>query len=231
MKRFWKDAAAVPGSGGWTVELDGRPVRTPARALLAVPYAPLARAIASEWQQAGDKVDPRAMPMTGLANAALDHVAADAESFSVGLAKYGETDLFAYRADHPEGLVARQEALWDPLLAWARRRYDVDFAVTQGVNFVPQPPATVARLAHAVTSLDPFQVAGLSPLVTIGGSLIAGLAVLEQALSAADAWAAVSVDEAWQLEKWGSDAEAKDAMENRRREFVSAARFLELVRS
>ena len=231
MRRFWKDAAAVSSGPAWTVELDGRPLRTPAQALLQVTQEPLARAIAQEWQDSGETVDPRAMPLTGLANAALDHVQPDPEAFAAGLARYGESDLLTYRADSPQPLVERQAEAWDPLLQWARRRYDVDFIVTEGVTFVPQAPNTVARLAHAVGTLDPFRLAGLSPLVTIGGSLIAALAVLEDGVSAEQAWEAVSLDEAWQLEQWGSDAEAEAALEGRRREFVAAARFLALLRS
>lgn len=230
MKRFWTAAAAVAADGVWTIELDGRPVRTPARALLKVRQPALAEAIAAEWREAGETIDPRAMPMTGLANAALDHVAADPDAFATSLAKYGEGDLLTYRADAPPELIARQAQAWDPLLTWARRRYDVDFAVTKGVSFVPQPPATVTRLHHAILARDPFTLAGLSPLVTIGGSLVAGLAVAEQAVTAEEAWSAVALEDAWQLEKWGSDAEAEQALENRRLDFLAGARFLELLR-
>ena len=121
------------------------------------------------------------------------------------------------------------EQQWDKLLAWARRRYDVDFATTSGLLHVPQPPPTVERLSHAVAALDAFRLAGLSPLVTMGGSLLAGLAVLEKAMTAEEAWDAVSVDERWHLEQWGSDAEAETDLENRRRDFLSAARFLDLL--
>ena len=230
MKRFWKEAAAVSDGSAWRIELDARPVRTPAQALLQLRQEPLARAIAEEWQSAGETLDPRAMPLTGLANAALDHVQPDPEAFAAGLAGYGESDLLTYRADRPQALINRQAAAWDPLLQWARRRYDVDFAVTQGITFVPQAPNTVARLAHAVRTLDPFRLAALSPLVTIGGSLIAALAVLEGAVSAEQAWAAVSLDETWQLEQWGSDAEAEAMLKGRHEEFMAAARFLDLLR-
>jgi chaperone required for assembly of F1-ATPase len=230
VRRFWKNAAAVRSGDRWSIELDGRPVCTPARALLAVQPERLALAIAAEWQAAGETVDPRGMPMTGLANAALDRIPLDPDSFAASLAKYGEGDLVTYRADTPSGLVERQAAAWDPLLAWARRRFDVDFVVTTGVSFVPQPPATVDRLSHAVQALDAFTLAGLSPLVTIGGSLVAALAVLEEAFTAEDAWAAVSVDETWQLDRWGSDAEAEAALADRRRDFLAAANFLDLLR-
>jgi len=229
VKRFWKEVAVEPEGEGWSITLDGRPVRTPARAPLAVPNRALAEAVAAEWRSVEDQVDPRAMPLTGLANAAIDQVAADKDAFAVGLARYAEADLACYRADNPKALVERQAESWDALLAWARRRFDVDFVTTSGVTHVPQPPATVERLAHAVASLDAFRLAGLSPLVTIGGSLIAALAVLEKAMTAEEAWQAVSLDERWQLEQWGSDAEAEAALDNRRRDFVAAARFLELL--
>ncbi|HEU4705178.1 MAG TPA: ATPase, partial [Sphingomicrobium sp.] len=132
-------------------------------------------------------------------------------------------------AEGPETLARRQQQSWDGLLGWARRRFDVDFATTTGIVHVAQPRATVERLAHAVAALDAFRLAGLSPLVTIGGSLVAALAVLEGALPADQAWEAVSIDERWQDEKWGSDAEAEAAIANRRRDFLAAARFLDLL--
>jgi chaperone required for assembly of F1-ATPase len=229
MKRFWKDVAVEREDGGWTIKLDGRPVKTPARASLLVPTEPLADAIADEWRSVGETIDPRAMPLTGLANAAIDRVAPARQAFAQGLAEYAEADLACYRADGPRELIARQGECWDELLGWARRRFDVDFVTTSGLMHVAQPPATVERLAHAVAALDPFHLAGLSPLVTIGGSLVAALAVLEKALTPEQAWDAVSVDDRWQLEQWGSDKEAEQALENRRRDFSAAARFLELL--
>ena len=229
MKRFWTDVSVGQETGGWSIALDGRPVRTPARASLVVPNKALAEAIAGEWRDVEGEIDPRAMPLTGLANAAMDRVAPDKDTFATGLARYAEADLVCYRADNPDGLVERQAESWDELLGWARRRFDVDFVTTSGVAHVEQPPATVQRLAHAVASLDAFRLAGLSPLVTIGGSLIAALAVLEKAITPDEAWQAVSLDERWQLEQWGSDAEAEAALDNRRRDFMAAARFLELV--
>jgi chaperone required for assembly of F1-ATPase len=231
MKRFWKEAAAVEGDGNWSIALDGRPVRTPARALLTVAGAPLARAIAAEWQDAGETIDPRAMPLTGLANAALDRVAPNPEAFAAGLARYGASDLLCYRADSPAPLVARQSREWDPLLHWARRRYDVDFAVTSGVAPIDQSPDTLAKLGQATAALGPFELAALSPLVTVGGSLIAALALLEQAVDVETAWAAVSLDEQWQLDTWGRDSEAEKALASREADFRAGARLLALLRS
>ena len=230
MKRFWTKAEAIEAGEGFGIALDGRAVKTPARADLIVPTSALADAIAEEWNATGETIDPRTMPLTGLANAAIDRVAADRQGFASGLARYAESDLTCYRAEGPDALVARQAESWDALLGWARRRYDVDFATCSGVMHVAQPEETVRKLGHAVAALDDFALAGLSPLVTIGGSLVAGLAVLEEALPAEAAWEAVSLDDRWQLEQWGADAEAEAALDTRRADFMAAARFLELVR-
>ena len=229
MKRFWKDVSVAPEGEGWGIQLDRRPVRTPARASLVVPNEALANAIAEEWRSVDDEIDPRAMPLTGLANAAIDRVAPERQAFAGGLARYAEADLACYRSEWPPELVERQKAAWDPLLAWARRRYDVDFSTTSGLMHVPQPQATVESLAHAVGALDAFHLAGLSPLVTVGGSLVAALAVLEKAMTADEVWNAVSVDERWQLEQWGAEQEAEAALENKRRDFMAAASFLALL--
>jgi chaperone required for assembly of F1-ATPase len=229
VKRFWRDVAVEQEADGWTIKLDGRPVKTPARAALAVPTRTLADAIAGEWRSVEGKIDPRAIPLTGLANAAIDRIAPDREAFADNLARYAEADLACYRADGPRALVERQEQQWDKLLGWARRRYDVDFVTTSGLMHVAQPAATIERLSHAVAALDPFRLAGLSPLVTVGGSLVGALAVLEKALAPEEAWDAVSIDERWQLEQWGADADAEVALENRCRDFLSASRFLDLL--
>lgn len=229
MKRFWTLAEAVGKGGGWGVDLDGKPLRTPAREALVVPTEELAQAIAAEWNEVVERIDPRSMPLTGLANAAVDRVGPDKKVFADGLARYAEADLACYRSEGPPGLLDRQAKDWDALLAWGRRRFDVDFNTTSGITHVAQPAATVDRLAHAVRSLDAFRLAGLSPLVTIGGSLLAALGVLEGAFTPEHAWESVSLDDRWQLEQWGSDAEAEAALASRRWDFLAAARFLELL--
>ena len=229
MRRFWKSATAVTADGGFSIALDDRRMKTPARAELAVPTLALAEAIAAEWNDCGETVDPRSMPLTGLANAAVDRIARDKDEFAAGLARYAESDLTCYRAEGPDMLVRRQEESWDALLGWARRRYDVDFATCSGVMHVSQPEETVRKLGHAVAVLDAYRLAGLSPLVTIGGSLLAGLAVLERMLPASEAWEAVSLDDRWQLEQWGADTEAEAALDARRRDFLAGARFLDLL--
>lgn len=226
MKRFWSDVA-VDGEG--VVRLDGRPVRTPGRIPLALPFAALADAVAGEWRAVEGEIDPRAMPMTGLSNAVIDRIAIDVPAFAASLATFGESDLLYYRAPEPPALVARQAELWDPLLAWARHRYDVHFEIVHGVMHRAQPAATLARLGDAIAARSPWELAGLSPIVTIGGSLVAALALVEKAASAEDAWRAVEADEDWQTEQWGRDEVSIAALESRRRDFFAGARFLDLL--
>ena len=226
MKRFYKTASVGEGNA---VLLDGRPVKTPGRAPLAPPSASLAGAIADEWNAQGETIDPRSMKLTGLANAAIDRIAPAKAAFAKGLALYGESDLLCYRAETPERLVARQAGRWDPILAWARDRYDVAFTVTAGIVHRPQPPETVTRLAAAVVARDPFELAGLSPLVTVSGSLVIALALAEGAIGLDAAWDAAALDELWQAEQWGEDADAAKALAARRDDFAAAARFLSLL--
>ena len=223
MKRFWQDVAI---DADRVVLLDGRPVRTPGRVPLMLPSAALADAVAAEWRGVGDEINPRAMPLTGLANAAIDRVAPDRAAFAAGLARYGDSDLLCYRAEAPPPLIERQAAAWDPLLAWARARYGVHFTVTAGIMHRPQPPATLARLGEALAALDAFRLAGLSPVVTLTGSLVAALALVEGAQDPAAIWTASLVDEDWQAELWGSDPLAEQARAARAAEFDAAVRFL-----
>lgn len=223
MKRFWSDVTV--GHGG-DILLDGRPVRTPGRVPLIAPTPALSQAIAAEWRAVGDTLDPRAMPLTGLANAAIDRIAPDPARFAADLARYGETDLLCYRADAPEPLILRQGAAWDPVLDWAARRYDVHFVTASGIVHRAQPAATLDRLREAVASHGPFTLAPLSPIVTLTGSLLLALAVEARAIEPDAAWAAAHVDEDWQAEQWGTDALAAQMRETRRREFNAATRFL-----
>lgn len=220
MKRFWTEVTVVDGG----VLLDGRAVRTPARQALKL-SASLAEAVADEWRAVEGEIDPRTMPLTGLSNAAIDR--ADA-NLAQSVTAYAEGDLLCYRADDPE-LAAEEAAAWDPLLAWARRRYDVAFNVTTGIVHVAQPAATIERLAAAVAALDPFELVGMQQLVTIGGSLVTALAVFETEIDPDAAFDATHVDEIWQARRWGEDYLATDTREARRRDFLSAATFLKLL--
>jgi len=228
VKRFWKEVAVVE-DGGWGIALDGRPVRTPQRAPLAVASAALAEAIAAEWRDVGETIDPAAMPMTGLTNAAIDLATPDLTAFAAPVAAYAQSDLFCYRDARDAALQAEQAEAWNPLLAWAEARYDIEFTLTQGVLPVDQPGVTIATLQGAVWAQDAWRITALTPIVTIGGSLVAGLALLENAYEADALWEAVSLDDLYQERRWGADSEAQKARAIHKRDWDNAARFLTLL--
>ncbi|QDZ06637.1 ATPase [Sphingomonas panacisoli] len=225
MKRFWTEVSVDAERG---VRLDGKPVRTPGRLPLVLPTDAMAAAVADEWRAVAGDIDPRAMPLTGLANAAIERVAADPAVFAANIAAYAESDLLCYRADSPPDLAARQAAAWDPPLAWATQRYDVHFDIATGVMHRPQPDATIERLAVAVAVRDAFELAALSPVVTITGSLVLGLALIEHAMDADAIWSAANLDEDWQAEQWGEDSLAAQTRAAHRAEFDAAVRLLQL---
>ena len=228
MKRFWTDVTIAADRA---IHLDGKPMRTPGRVPLALPTDALAAAVAAEWRAVDGEIDPRAMPLTGLANAAIDRVSRDPAVFARGLAVYAESDMLCYRADAPDDLVSRQRAAWDPLLDWARGRYDVHIETATGILHRAQPVTSLARLGEAVAARDAFALAALSPIVTIGGSLIAALALAEGAATPQQVWDAITLDEDYQAERWGRDPLAAAGIEARRRDFDAGVRFLCLGRS
>lgn len=228
MKRFWKQVAVTRDGAGYGIALDTRPVRTPGRTPLVVPTQALAEAVAEEWRSVADTIDPRAMPLTGLSNAAIDRIAPDPRGFAAGLTRYAESDLLCYRAEMPEPLVERQIAAWDPLLDWARARYDVHFETVAGVMPTPQPRATLVRLGEAVGARDPFELAALSPIVSVTGSLILALALLEGSADAETVWQAARIDDDWQVEMWGEDELAKQTTAAHRADYHAGVRLLEL---
>lgn len=229
MKRFYKQVSVGSVGDAHQVLLDGRAVKTPARSPLHLPTLALAAASAAEWGEQGETIDPRTMPITGLANAAIDRVVPEKDAFAAGLARYGESDLLCYRAEHPSDLVEAQAKAWDPLLGWARQRFDVDFEVMAGIMHHPQPQPTLERLSQAIAARSAFELAALSQIVTISGSLVIALALVEGAIEVDEAWFAATVDERYQSEKWGEDAEAARVLEARRVDFFAADRFLTLL--
>ncbi len=228
-RRAYAAVAHAPSDDGHAILLDGRQARTPARAPLAVPTTALADAIVREWSAQDARIDPASMPMTGLANAAIDHVRPDCARFAAPLIAYAQSDLICYRDARDAALMARQAAAWDPLLLWSAQVLDAPLDITQGVLPVDQPARSAARLADAVTALGPFALAGLAPLVTIGGSLVAALALVRGAWPAATLWDAVALDEAYQQERWGHDDAAAALNARRRAEWLNAAAYLALI--
>ncbi|MBK5928724.1 ATP12 family chaperone protein [Rhodobaculum claviforme] len=229
-RRFWTQATVVDAAGGFGVALDDRPLRTPGRAALVVPVRALAQAVADEWAAQDGTVRPDTMPVTRAVNAAIDRVAPDPEPLIDGIAAYGESDLLCHRAPGPAGLVARQAAAWDPLLAWAERDLGARLVPVQGVMPAAQPPESLSALRAAVARLDAFALTGLSEVVSLSGSVVIGLAVALEHRPAAELWDIAHLDEIWQTEQWGSDAAAEAARALRGAAFQRAADLLAMLR-
>ncbi|MCB1405660.1 MAG: ATPase [Rhodobacteraceae bacterium] len=224
-KRFWKTVDVVPVDDAFTVRLDGRQIKTPAKAPLIAPTRAFADLIAAEWEAQGEKIDPETMPATRAANAALDKVRVQFDEVAALLTAYGETDLLCYRASAPVELVARQAAAWDPLLDWAANRFDVRWTVTTGVMPTEQPAETVARLGQHVARFTPFQLTAFHDLVAMSGSLVIALAATEGVAPPDTLWDASRIDELWQIEQWGEDDEALTLANRRRESFLNAVLF------
>lgn len=230
-RRFWKQATVAPVEGGFTVLLDGRPVRTPAKASLTLPTEGLARTVATEWDAQQEKIDPETMPYTRMANSSVDKVAPQKAEVADMLTAYGDSDLLCYRADAPQELVSRQAAAWDPLLDWAAQTYGARLEPRAGVMHAPQAPEALTRLSEAVHALGHFEMAAFHDLVTLSGSLVIGLAAIQGQASAEVLWAASRIDENWQEEQWGHDEDAAEVAAAKCAAFAHAASFYQLVRT
>lgn len=229
-KRFYTEAGLAAHGTGFRLTLDGRPANTPARNPLALPTQPLAEAVAAEWAAQVAVIDPATMPLTRLANTAIDGVAPRLGAVADDLAAYAGTDLLAYRAGEPDRLVRAQTEAWDPVLDWAHDALGARIILGEGVMHVTQPDTAVAALRRAIDAVeDPFRLAALHTLTTLTGSLVLALAVLHGHLSPDAAWAAAHVDETYQASVWGRDEEAEARHALRRAEFEAAARLAALA--
>lgn len=208
MKRFYKDVSVGADADGFAVLLDGKPVKTPARNNLRLPTRALAEAVAAEWAGQGETVLAVSMPLLRLSNTVIDGVAANRDEVVNAILRFGENDLLCYRAHQPPDLAARQSEGWDPLLAWARQRLSVNMRVVDGITHADQSPDAIAALREAMTGYEAFTLGGLHVVASITGSLVLGLAVTEGHISGARAFELSRIDETYQAEKWGADAEA-----------------------
>lgn len=229
MRRVYKSVALRRADSGWGVALDGRPLRTPAKRELAVPNERLAAAIAAEWDAQDPDIRPQTMPLTRLAATALDRTVFERVTIVAEIVNYAGTDLACYRAEQPPALVARQAAIWQPLVDWAAGRYDAGLAVTTGILPAPQSPASLNIFAGVVAGLDDFRLTALQAATAACGSLVIALALLEGRLDAEAAFAAAQLDETFQIEAWGEDPEAMARRRALAADIAAAARFLELL--
>jgi chaperone required for assembly of F1-ATPase len=227
-RRFYTSVGLASDQDGFAIELDGRPVKTPARRPLAVPTRPLGEAIAAEWEAQAEVIDPSRMPLTRLANTIIDGVAAAAPEIVAEIEKYLGSDLVFYRAETPAALLARQARLWDPVLGFAVEALGANFVTQQGVRFVTQPAAAIAAARRAVPG-NPWRLGAVHVITTLTGSALIALAVAAGALTVGDAWTAAHVDEDWNMEQWGGDAIALERRATRFAEMQAAAIVLRLV--
>lgn len=227
-KRFYKKAGIAQSDGRWAVQLDGRPVRTPARAELAFAERALAEAVAAEWDAQGEQVDPRTMPLTRLVNSALDGVAGREREVNDDICSYAGTDLVCYRAAQPRELVALQARHWDPVLEWSTEALGARFVLAEGIIHQAQPETSLAHVRAALKGYDPVALAALHVITTMTGSALLALALARGHLTADQVWTAAHVDEDWQISQWGEDAEAAARRAVRRIDFDAAVRALNL---
>ncbi|MDO8972484.1 ATP12 family chaperone protein [Reyranella sp.] len=231
MKRFYKDTGVDEGEGGFRVLLDGKPMRTPAKAILVVPTRALAEAIAAEWAAVPERVEINAahLPLTRLAATGIDRVMSRRADVIADTAKYAGSDLLCYRATAPDSLVKLQLELWQPLLEWAAERHGAGLLTADGIGFVDQPEEAKARLQEAVSAHGDLALSGLYNLTHTTGSVVIALAVSEGRLDAAAAFAAAQMDELYQVDRWGDDPIAEKQRQGVRRDIEACARFLSLL--
>lgn len=230
-KRFWKEAVVVPSTGGFTIKLDGRLVKTPAKRPLILPTEVIADAVAAEWQAQEGVIKPQTMPVTKTANAAIDKVSVQHAEVADMLAAYGDADLMCYRAEAPEALVARQTAQWDPMLDWAEQALNVRLQTRPGVIHQPQDPVELHKLSARTHAFDAFELTAFHDLVSLSGSLILGFAATLEARDPQELWHLSRLDEIWQAEQWGHDDDAEAMAALKMAGFLHACRMFRLCQT
>ncbi|TPL11068.1 ATPase [Mesorhizobium sp. B2-4-10] len=229
-KRFYKTVSVAPADGGFAVHLDGKPVRTPGKTLLTLPTEKAASLVADEFAAQGETIDPVSMPVMRLVNTALDGVASDPQAVLEDILRFASSDLLCYRADAPQGLVERQNELWDPVLDWAQAALGARFNLAEGIIHVEQPRETIAVLgAHLAQRAEPLRLATIHVMTSLTGSALLALAVEFGELGGEAAWTAGHVDEDWQIEHWGQDAEAVARRSARKRDMMAAVGLIEAL--
>jgi chaperone required for assembly of F1-ATPase len=226
--RFYARAGTLETSGGFAVTLDDKPIRTPSGRQVVVPVSEIADAIVAEWDAQKEFIDPLTMPMTRFANSVVDAVVDRVDAVTEDMAKYFETDLLFYRAGHPEALVTREAAHWDPLLFWAADALGAHFILAEGIVHVRQPDSAIAA-ARAALPGDAWSIAALHVITTLTGSALLALALLRGVVDQDQVWAAAHVDEDWNIEKWGVDDEVAARRAARLVDFRAAARILKAI--
>src|SRR5947208_9281287 len=227
-KRFYTSAGVAETEGGFSITLDGKPIKTPSGKVVVAPRKEIAAAIAAEWQAQGETIDPLTMPLTRFANSVVEAVVDRVDAVTDDVAKYLGTDLLFYRAGHPEALVAKEAAHWDPIVFWAAESLGAHFMLSEGIVHVRQPDTAVAA-ARAAFPKDPWSIAALHVVTTLTGSALLALALTHGVCDPDQIWAAAHVDEDWNVEKWGIDEEVAHRRASRLVDFRAATQILEAL--
>jgi chaperone required for assembly of F1-ATPase len=227
-RRFYKKVSVAGTTAPFSVTLDERPMRTPLKRALDLPTEALAQAIAAEWDVQTEKIDPRTMPLTRLANTAIDRVSPDRDRIIGEIVDFAGSDLVCYRAKEPLGLIERQATAWQPILDWAHAALGAEFLVTEGVVHRQQPAAALQLTRDYAGQKNPWELTAFHNITTLTGSALIAAMACDGTIPASEAWAAAHVDEDWQIEHWGRDEEARHRRNHRKREFDICLRFCEL---
>ena len=227
-KRVYTSAGVGEADGEYAITLDGKPIRTPSGRQVIVPARAIADAIAAEWNAQAETIDPLTMPLTRLANSVVEGVVDKIDAVADDIAKYLGSDLLFYRAGHPEALVAREAAHWDPILFWAADTLGAHFILAEGIVHVRQPETAIAA-ARAALPADAWSIAALHVLTSLTGSALLALALFHDVIDQDQVWAAAHVDEDWNSEKWGVDEEVAARRAARLVDFRAAASILKAL--
>ena len=225
-KRFYKQATVEPSGESWAVLLDGRTVKTPSKHMLALPTEKLAQAVATEWNEQGERIDPMSMPLTRLSNVILDQNDAHRDALVFEVIKYAVTDLLRHRAEGPSDLVALQAQTWQPWLDWAMSSFGIDLPAVTGILPADTPDASIAALRSKIETYDTWHLTTLVQATSISCSAVLGLALVEGAADSETVFAASRVDEDFQISQWGEDDEAADYAASLKREILACGRLL-----
>ena len=224
-KRFYETVKVEARNAAFIVLLDAHELKTPAKKPMLLPSAALAQLVADEWQAQGDEIVPETMLIMRLVSTALDRVVDVPRETAEAFAAYVMSDLLCYRAEHPEKLVEKQNDSWNPLLDWARSRFDVSLVVTAGILPVEQAEENRARFAAAAGE-EPLRLTALAHLAALLGSAILALALAEAYISPRQAYELAFLDDLYQIDEWGADEEAQARLDEIELEIASVARYL-----
>jgi len=229
-KRFYERASVERDAEGFSVRLDGKGVKTPGGRPVVLPTEAAARLVADEFAAQGERIEPLTMPVTRLVNTAIDGVAADPQAVLEDIMRFSSSDLVCYRAEGPDALVARQAEAWDPVIDWARSALGARFFLAEGVMHVEQPREAIGAVGlHLRQRYDAFRLAALHVITSITGSALLALALEAGEVAPEAAWDAAHVDEDWNIEHWGLDAEAAERRAARKRDMMGAAALIEAL--